>query len=447
MKRSLARSEMEETANRNIPSNVIVEVFEPPALDSPKHILNILNNDCVQEILRQLKSIRDYLNAAEICTRFQENTIECFPFGFRSIRINDADEGPQTLPLERVSSFLSIFGHLVHSLRWEFTFDRNQDDKILNMISKYCGKNLLELIIYGHDLNFDTNTKFSALEKLELYDSTISNFASLSQLKSLKFAFIKIKQCDWLAQEFPQLEEAKFNAFHKLRDDMLLEFLRLNPQLQSLQLHCCRHITPNVFMDIGNHTPNLVNLCIDPRKGQQKTFDESVIHLSALRRLKCLRIECPKFSGRALIDALAENNVPIEDLTVLNNRFDHNNQVLRDLSQSVSKLKTLKKLTLSFIFDEMLLNIVQQLPHIEEIHIVNSSDVTPQAIRETLKVAKLKVLSIRFHEFSMDFDDYTSILAQANGHVHIEIFYEDGIIDVADDLLKANATWIRIEKY
>lgn len=201
-------------------------------------------------------------------------------------------------------------------------------------------------------------------------------------------------------------------------------------------------------MDIGKSTPNLVNLALDPRKGLQQTFDENVIHLSTLRKLKCLRIECPKFSGRALIDSLAENNVPIEDLTVLNNRFDHNNRVLRDLSHCVPKLKVLKKLRISFIFDEMLIDIAQKLPHLQEIYVTNNSDVTPRAIKDTLKHGQnLSKLSIHFDEILLDLDDYNGILALAKHRVNVELFYKDGSVDVPNDILMANNLWLKIDKY
>lgn len=46
-----------------------------PAQDSLKHLLNILNDDCIQEILRKLTNASDFLNAAKTCQRFQVNAV------------------------------------------------------------------------------------------------------------------------------------------------------------------------------------------------------------------------------------------------------------------------------------------------------------------------------------------------------------------------------------
>lgn len=432
----------------NIAPPNALEMDDPPAQDSPNHILNSLNNDCIQEIMRRLKTLADILNAAEVCTCFQKNAKQYCSSFFKSLRIDDTAVGPHILTLDRVPSFLQIFGHLIRSIKWNFTRDHELDEQTLNTIAKYCGKTLIELSIHGHKLNFDTSLKFHALEKMELYDSEVTHFSALSQLKSLKLTFIKIKHCDWLAQEFPQLEEAKFNAFHKLRNRMLMEFLRLNPQLQSLELHCCRHISSSIFEDIGKRTPNLVNLCINPCKGIQKTFDENVIHLSALRKLKSLRIECQKFSGRALIDSLAEHQVPIEDLTIFGGRFDPNNQIVRDFSESIPKLTMIRKLTLSFIFDEMLIKFAKELENLREINVFRDADVTPWAIQEALKHGKqLKWLLIHFDEISLDSIDYDLILTRATGQTHVELYYREGSIEVDDDVLIQNSKWLKIEKY
>lgn len=53
----------------------------PPPQDSPKHILNALNDKCIQQIFSYLISggILDFFSAAEVCKKFQENAKACFP--------------------------------------------------------------------------------------------------------------------------------------------------------------------------------------------------------------------------------------------------------------------------------------------------------------------------------------------------------------------------------
>lgn len=63
----------------NHEDNKLITINDPPDQASPTHILNVLNNDCIQEVFRRLQSIEDFLNAAEVCTQFQENAKHCFP--------------------------------------------------------------------------------------------------------------------------------------------------------------------------------------------------------------------------------------------------------------------------------------------------------------------------------------------------------------------------------
>lgn len=315
--------------------------------------------------------------------------------------------------------------------------NRDHDEATLNVIAKFSGKTLSSFTIHGHDLDFNTQSPFEALENLTLHDLTISNFAQLSQLKSLKLAFVRVKHSDWLAQEFPKLEDVKFYSFHKLRDNILIEFLRLNPQLQSLELNCCPRISSSVFQDIGIRSPNLVKLNFDPCKGLQSTFDMNMVHLSRLRKLKSLRIECHKFSGCALIDSLID--VPIEHLTVVG--------TVRDLAESIPKLKQLKTLWLSFIFEKMLVNVAKELPDLEKFTVGGSYDVTLCGVKEVLEHGKsLSSLSICLDEISVDLDDFNSILSLAKGRVHVELRFYEGVVHVEEKVLQANREWLKIEK-
>lgn len=431
---------IESVKKSNTLSSSTVEIEVPPDQDSPKHILNILNNDCLQEIFRRLKQMRDFLCAAKVCTRFQENALECVPSAFKSLRIDDANDAPTSLPLEYLPDFLSTFGHFIQKIEWSWTQDREHDDDILNQIAAHCGKTLTDLTVYGHKVNFNTALPFEALKKLELYDATIYDLGALAPLKSLKLTFVKINDCDWLAKEFPKLQEAKFYAFHKLRDQMLMEFLRLNPQLQSLELICCRRITTSVFQNISRSSPNLINVGFEPCKGLQSTFDANMVHLSDLRKLKSLHIECHRFSGKALLTSLADNNVPIENLTV--------EGLISDLDECMPKLKSLKKLSVSSIYEAMLIDIAEKLDSLEEICVRRSYNVTFCGVKEVLELGKnLSRFSIHLEQLSMDLQDYNEILALAGGRVQVELFYKHGEIDVMPNILETNRKWLNIEKY
>lgn len=107
----------------------------PPARESSTHILNALNDYCIQNILRQLRNFEDFLNAAETCWRFQENAKSCFPFDFRRIAIGDETE-LSVLPTDRVHNFLSNFGYLMKKVCWKASGCQTVDNDKFESISQ-----------------------------------------------------------------------------------------------------------------------------------------------------------------------------------------------------------------------------------------------------------------------------------------------------------------------
>lgn len=131
-----------------------------PAQDSPKHILNALNDDCIQEILRKLANATDFLSAAETCQQFQNNALQCYPPEFENLPFSSENKS-NNLPMGLASNYLQIFGHLISELKPVNDFD----ETILNMIANCCGETLSELDIKGNE---DTVMNCNALSKLKV---------------------------------------------------------------------------------------------------------------------------------------------------------------------------------------------------------------------------------------------------------------------------------------
>lgn len=55
-------------------------ITAPPSQNSLNHILNALNDQCIQHVLTYLiGDIRDFYSAAEVCRKFQDNAKKCYP--------------------------------------------------------------------------------------------------------------------------------------------------------------------------------------------------------------------------------------------------------------------------------------------------------------------------------------------------------------------------------
>lgn len=119
----------------------------PPAQDSTKHILNVLTDECIQKVLCHLDSYRDFFNAAETCTRFQNNAKICFPSKFSSfaITVTNKPDG-HILPFHCVPKYLSIFGHLINFILWSNRRAvRALDDKYFQMMQNLAEEACLNL--------------------------------------------------------------------------------------------------------------------------------------------------------------------------------------------------------------------------------------------------------------------------------------------------------------
>lgn len=412
----------------NIKSN------ECPSQDSSNHILNTLNDDCIQEILRRLTNVRDFLRASKVCTRFQSNAIQCLPSHFKTISIRDGKMFSDGIPVEHLTNFVTIFGCSIKSIRW-YTTDRSSDDEIFRIIANFCGKTLLELLIIDHNINFATQTQFEALEKLEIETSLISDFKVPAKLKVLKLKLIKILNFDSLAEKMPKLQEVEFVNVNGFTDEMLVEFLNCNPQLKSLKLEHCKRISSSVLQNICKSVPNLNNLHL---MFFSPFFDNAdMLHIAELRELKCLGINCQKFPAKLLFDLLVVNEVPLEALTI--------SGYVDDLAENILKLKLLKRLHVGNVSEGIFIAFVMELKNLEQTRI-ECNDITTTGIIEALKYGRnLTMLTIVIGcQIDIDLNTYNSILILAKDCVRVTLMIRTGKCKRKKENFILNREWVNL---
>lgn len=424
---------------------------ETPEQSSPKHILNALNNDCIQECLRRLTNVHDFLSAAQVCKRFRANAIECYPKLFKKIIIHDwlHTAYPNGLPSEHVNILLNTFGHLIGSIDWTSVdsvyvdkrtrIARNQqnDQETLNTIADLCGNTLTKLKIQNHISNFKTRSSFKNLKKLTLNNAPPLNFALHEQLKCLKL--IRNNNIDsGLMVHFPNLEKVTFFAMQNLTDSVMCDFFALNQQLKCLKISRCFEITTSIFKNIGNRLPNLQRLCFN---AWNLSIDENMMGLGDLKQLKQLTILC-KSDGliEKLIRHLAENGVPIEELI-----FD---SVCQDISDQLAKLKQIRRIKISDISNEMLINVAKKQIALEKFD-VYSGEISFNAIKKTLeyghRLTELVIDIENLDPFDIDLKLYESLLRLAVKRTHLNIKFLYGKIDVPKNIQNSNRKWINLK--
>lgn len=421
----------------------------PPPEESPVHILNCLNDDCIQAILFEIKDARDFLSAAETCTRFQRNAKEIFCLKWQKVVIYDNDnfvvsptqnltdwDYKTAVPNERLEIFFKIFENQVHSLVFRSFDNRKRDNTHLKTALNHCARLLVELTV--DRLNFDLKEfpQLLALEKFTLQQGYAYNFESHSTLKSLTLRGCAIKYkikrslCDWFTREFPHLEEALFEYTNVKRADMN-KFLILNPQLRKLRLKNCRNLKSTILRGIGNRAQNLQELSIDlnalaPNYGDPfadvnaidfNAYKVDIMDVAELRNLKTLHMDC-HFPIREddLVDALIENNVQIEDLRM---RTNENTQTM----ENFVKLKSLKKLHLNRVSNRLLIEYARNINSLEEMIAEDSDLIDAKGIMTALSHRK-KLTSLTIGSDTIQFDAYTSnaILSLAKNQTKVKIY-------------------------
>lgn len=424
----------------------------PPAQNSASHILNALNNDCIQECFRRLTNLRDLLSAAEVCKDFRENAKQCYPSVYKKIIIHDwfylaYQNG---LPSDRVKKFLIIFGHLIESIEWTsidsvyvdkqtcISRDQKNDQEILNLISDFCGKTLKKLEIQNHVSNFNTRSPFKILKELTLNNSPPLNFELHLQLTCLKLVRHYTIVGNWLMRQFPNLEKLAFIAMNDLTDDMIVHISTLNPQLRCLNVTRCDQITTAIFKNISHRLPNLMKLNIT---ASNLSIDRNMMDLSELQHLKYLTLQCQCNSIGDLIDAFADNNIPIEELIL--------DELTRDISDTLAKLKKLRKLEISGIDDSMLINLTKKLSALEKLD-VYAEELTIHGIRKALEYGiHLNDLSIcidnTINPITINLNMFNSILKLVKGRVNVRMKIYIATIDVPENVQNLNRKWINIQ--
>lgn len=292
-----------------------------PLQNSPQHILTILTDECIQYILRCLiGNIRNFLNAANVCKRFQDNAKKCFPSVYTDFCITRPIFNDE-LPLNDVICFLKLFGHLIRSIKWNLAYVKSSastlslDAEIFKTIAKYCGKNLIKFECDGHHFDFNHGSDFTAMEELNIMWGTISNFKIPSGLKKLFLRCTRMEDCDWSSESrVSTLNEALFVNVNQFTDKCLLEFLRLNPQLERLAFtngSTDHIITLPILEKIPLLVPNLVQLEIP----SMKCHDVNFMSLIGLRKLKALKLGIPIIPSE-LIDSIVEHEIPLEEFEI-----------------------------------------------------------------------------------------------------------------------------------
>lgn len=402
----------------------------PPKQDSPKHIFNVLDDDCIVEILQRL-DCADLLSVAQVCTQFQECAKDSFGLKLKCLEITYLNYECWT------PNVFSIFGHLIHSINLIATGDRRHDNDIFSSIVQFCGETLRRLSIFNIIPAFNEQTSFSALEKFKLRidDSQLS------------------KENIWFVKGFPKLIDVELDFYYIPITNILLEFLPLNPQLQIFDVSSNYGKTTLILKTLADFAPNLEHLSIyDYESGfdeEEYMYDnQDIAYLSRLRKLKSLDCGVSTLSSiAAFINCFAENMIPLEKLVFGKNIEDN-------LTDKMLTLKSLKHVVINSyeaIPIEDFIKLLKSQTSLERIKVYPSSFDLPTLLaylEEMLKYGhNLTQLACTVAAIDFNLADYKSIidLTMYRINIRISVMGDELTINIPKNVLQDNRKWINIK--
>lgn len=433
------------------------EEFQPPPQDSPRNILNALNDDCLERMFK-LFNLVDLTAAADVCVRFQQHAIDVFNLKYKHV-VKREDIAEFKGPV-KFKMMLRHFGSLIHSLSIDKNYLKGNAVDLLNMISEYAPV-LKELTLDGFNVGGGGNGSvngvhklFARLEKLTLFECEFKNgarklFASCAELKHLS-----LNMCEWnnrcIDQKFPKLEEMHLYDFSDMEDDELEMFIISNPSLKRMSI--CDNMNSyevDMMQTIGEHLKNLEELKIDEIFFDERSEFQSLGDLPLLRKLS---LDANFHSVAPLIKMLAEKAVPLEYLALEDTEMDSN--AIRSMSK-LTKLNEIQLSCVSDLTDEHVIELAKELPQLREIHLKESTakDITTIGLRNILGHAK-KLSHLVLESASnvqIDMSDYRSMLKSVQNRpekikLEIKITGNGNKVNVPEDVLSANREWLWIDE-
>lgn len=438
------------------------------ATEQNSKLLKTLNNDCLRKIFQYL-NIKDLSKAADVCIRFNQLAVDAFVTDHRQdlVKIDLKNcwlNAKYFRKFDENEAIFRNFGALVKSLQIKNNIWINKQRILfgtimLNAASEYITTgSLTELHLSGIEFNEEMTNIRSLFEHLEVLSLTNCNLHSYPghflntcfKLKSLRINCCELSQ-GTIDYRFPKLEELDFRISEKLHYFHLNILIRLNPTLRKVKLEFDELYSVEFFDVLRQNLPNLMELDI---KRSCHSFDfyhdqwKMARILSQLKTLKVLKLNylSTVYFIASLCSKMVENNVAIEHLELCDECIADN------IISSVAQFKQLKFVKFCKIYnlnDDDLVQLAQELPRLEQLHLENCWNITFDGIAQIVAHAN-KLSSLLFHpEYGMRLNknNYQHLLQSIQNRpdqLPLTIETKSRSINVPRDVLLANQHWLHI---
>lgn len=437
------------------------KAFKPPKQDSPQHILNALNDDCLEGVFKQFK-LPDLSVAADVCVRFQQHAIDAFTLKYKHV-----------IKFEHVAQFkgnpgkfevmLRNFGSLIQTLCVNRNVLKADSIELLKMVNKYVPtlKNLKLCNFQVAESVNDVHSLFSKLETLSLSNCAFTSGAETLLTRCAELKQLALYDVDWdnycIDHTFPKLEEVLLSSCSTIDDAEFKKFITSNPTLKKLSIDDNSELkSVSIIQAIGKNLQNLVELKIDQEHFElrQNQFQKCTLTLGQLSSLTKLTLNNNGFSVKLLLNKLAESAVPLEYLSLSNGSIGDDSSAIKSMSELL-KLKHIELEHIKNLTDEHVSVLAKGLPQLREMHLKGKTaeDITTDGLRNMLNHAKVlsHLVLQRASNVTIGMNDYKAMLKSVQDRAEkiklvIEITGDGDKVDVPDKVLSANQEWLWIDE-
>lgn len=333
-----------------------IDVKAAEQWQQPDQILNALNEHCFLKIFENLH-YSDLVNAAYVCRSFERYAQYTFVQNSMTMSVYDDC-------IDESLKILNKFGAVAKRV-----FVNSSSAEVFQTVFDKCSATVENLAISGElqpmDLG-DFGCRFVKLKSLCLLGCTFQN---LDDSIALCPEMTRLKICrgfwdgECISRENPKLEKLHLfnNNPYSPTNIQLNTFVRLHPGLRKLVLIFeQRKLSVQIFREIGQHLRGLVKLEIKLDEFEDPDeFQENVQNLGQLSSLRVLRVDFKSMSVTPLIKALAENQVPIEELALEHGEID--TAAIAYMAE-LKQMKSVSLYSVSGLPNGDIFQLVQQLP-------------------------------------------------------------------------------------
>lgn len=378
-----------------------------PDADSPKNVLNMLNDHCLLEIFHKL-NLHDLCAVANVCTRFKSIAINVFCSTYkkrknvvRDLVVENRKSHP--LSLAQIELFMRTFGPEVNA----FEIDASKPSLILlGMCVDHCPKlQVLDVCVtpasngrpHEHIRHLLPRLKQLKLASPYPVDDL---FVGDWQLEMLHLINFDPGTVDTTIIKLPHLRELRVHSYYtELTEQLLVQLLSHTSQLHKLLIRGLT-INPLPFKQLPQYLPNIHELTIESCKFGGE-WEGVMVEWNELPSLKSLLlIEIDTRFVEMILQSLLLGEVSLKCLQIKSDITDNIIECIGQMPR-IETIGFLKRPTI-----EETIRTIQQLPSLSTV-IVSDWMYVDMMIRILQQIVQVKAgLFIRFQSsYSIHMDE------------------------------------------